>query len=170
MQSRHNANTGQGTRAIQLYLGHKNIRHTVAQLPLRAGESRRVESGDIVDKLQELITIAWDILTRSIDANQYSAAMSGVRELARIFELIARLTGQLDEGTRVNVLVQQQRQRDAAQELMLDRLTVAERLELRRLVAKAQGELPAPTNAISVAANSDPGADGGRAHYSARVP
>src|SRR5690349_19615039 len=105
-----------------------HVRHTVAQLPLRAEESRRVESGDIVDKLQELITIAWDILTRSIDANQYSAAMSGVRELARIFELIARLTGQLDEGTRVNVLVQQQRQRDAAQELMLDRLTVAERL------------------------------------------
>ena len=27
--------------------------------------------------------------------------MSGIREIARIFELIAKLTGQLDEGDRV---------------------------------------------------------------------
>ncbi|MBV8771621.1 MAG: hypothetical protein JO166_04715 [Deltaproteobacteria bacterium] len=67
-----------------------------------------------------------------------------MRELARIFELIAKLTGQLDEGTRVNVLVQQQQQAAAEQELMLERLTVAERLELRRLVAKAQGESGTP--------------------------
>jgi hypothetical protein len=58
--------------------------------------------------------------------------------LARVHELLAKLTGQLDESTRVNVLVAQQRQRDSEQELMLQRLTIAERLELRRLIAKAQ--------------------------------
>ncbi|MBV8775188.1 MAG: hypothetical protein JO166_23060 [Deltaproteobacteria bacterium] len=55
--------------------------------------------------------------------------MAGVRELARIFELIAKLTGQLDESARMNVAMIQQQQAAAEQELMLERLTVAERLE-----------------------------------------
>jgi len=79
--------------------------------------------------------------------------MAGVRELARIFELIAKLTGQLDQGTRVNVLVAQQRAEEAEQELMLERSTVAERLELRRLVAKAQSESGDAPVGISVATN-----------------
>jgi hypothetical protein len=67
-------------------------------------------------------------------------------------------------------LVQQQQQRDSEQELMLERLTVAERLELRRLVAKAQDEEKTPGVAVSVpgsgivggdanGAQSEPGSD-----------
>jgi hypothetical protein len=47
--------------------------------------------------------------------------------------------------------------RDGVQMLMLERLTVAERLELRRLVAKAQGDLePADvTDPVEVSSESD---------------
>src|SRR5690242_12447111 len=118
---------------------------------------------DLINKLQELIGVARGIMSRALEANQHGAAMAGIRELVRIHELMARLTGQLDEGTRINVLIEQQQQAAAAQELMLDRLTVAERLELRRLVAKAQGELDEPGRAVSAqpAIGSAGAADGG---------
>jgi len=76
----------------------------------------------------------------SIQNNQYVASLACARELVRIYELVAKLTGQLDESARVNIALVQQQQAEAEQELMLERLTIAERLELRRLIAKAQGE------------------------------
>ena len=103
------------------------------------------EDEPILDRLQELIGFARSIMKRAQETNQLTAAINAVRELARIFELMARLTGQLDEGgTRVNVLIQQQQQREAVQEAQLSRLTVEERRQLRYLYAKMQGELPAP--------------------------
>jgi len=64
--------------------------------------------------------------------------MSSVREMGRIIELVAKLTGQLDESTRVNVLIAERDQREAKQAVDLQRLTLEERLELQRLLAKAQ--------------------------------
>ncbi|MBV8773222.1 MAG: hypothetical protein JO166_12975 [Deltaproteobacteria bacterium] len=120
------------------------MRRTLSQLPPQADQALRYEGEALVTELQGLLTLARGILERAIQANQFGAAMAGVRELARIFELIAKLTGQLDESARVNVAVIQQQQAAAEQEIMLERLTVAERLELRRLVAKAQGESGTP--------------------------
>jgi len=121
-----------------------HVQQIISRVSNETAKALTAEGEDLVERLRELITVARDILAKAYEARQFSAAMAGVRELARIFELIAKLTGQLDEGTRVNVLVQQQQQAAAEQELMLERLTVAERLELRRLVAKAQGESGTP--------------------------
>lgn len=50
---------------------------------------------------------------------------------------LAKLTGELDESARVNVLIQQQAAADE-QLTMLERLMIEELIELRRLIAKAQ--------------------------------
>jgi hypothetical protein len=54
-------------------------------------------------------------------------------------ELIARLTGELDESTRVNVLVAQRQAAEAGQAADLARLTVEERIQLEALLTKARG-------------------------------
>jgi len=82
-------------------------------------------------------------LDRAIESNQLANALSAIREISRIFELIGRMTGELDESARVNIAIVQQQERQAQQELQLSRLTVEERRELRRLYAKMQGELSA---------------------------
>jgi hypothetical protein len=62
-----------------------------------------------------------------------------MREMARIVDLIGKFTGLLDEGTRINVLVQQERAPATEQSLMLKRHSLEKRLALRRLIAKADG-------------------------------
>lgn len=52
---------------------------------------------------------------------------------------LAKLTGELDESARVNVLIQQREAQDSEQLTMLERLSVKERLQLSALIAKAQG-------------------------------
>jgi hypothetical protein len=117
------------------------------------------EGDNLLAKLEELIKIVEHLMARCVQNGQFMNSLACVRELTRIYEFVARLTGQLDESARVNVLLQQQQQRDSEQELMLERLTVAERLELRRLVAKAQDEEKTPSVAVSVAANGSVGGD-----------
>jgi hypothetical protein len=146
---------GLSTDCTERHAKLNHINRTLSKVTTRAEDALRNEGEDLVGKLQELIATAQEILGKAYQARQFGAALAGVRELARIFELIARLTGQLDQGTRINVLVQQQQEREAEQELMLERLTVAERLELRRLVAKAQGELLVPEFGVSEVVNSD---------------
>jgi hypothetical protein len=65
--------------------------------------------------------------------------------------LLAKLTGQLDESARVNIALVEQQQAEAEQELMLERLTIAEPHELRPLIEKAQGE-PSEAGAVSAPA------------------
>jgi len=77
-----------------------HIKRTFSKVTTKAEDALRSEGEDLVSKLQELITTAQDILSKAYEARQFGAAMAGVRELARIFELIAKLTGQLDQGTR----------------------------------------------------------------------
>jgi hypothetical protein len=102
------------------------------------------EDLDIVGQLRELIGLARRIMQRAEETDQLAAATNGVKALVQIFELMARLTGQLDSGggTQVNVLIQQQQKREADQELQLSRLTVEERCQLRYLYTKMQSELP----------------------------
>jgi hypothetical protein len=101
---------------------------------------RRDHFGDnLVEELQRLAATAARIGTEAKKAKQYGAAMGGVREMTRICGLIAKLTGQLNEGTRVNVLIAERDHREAAQTADLQRLTLEERLELQRFLAKAQG-------------------------------
>jgi hypothetical protein len=62
---------------------------------------------DLVETLQSLSAIALQILAEAKPAKQYGAAMAGIREMGRIIELVAKLTGQLDESARVNIAVVQ---------------------------------------------------------------
>jgi hypothetical protein len=112
----------------------------VTEAMVHAAEAHDLTHGEnLIERLQGLSTIALGILADAKAARQYGAAIAGVREMGRIVELVAKLTGQLDEGTRVNVLVAQQQERVGEQTLMLERLTVEERVELRRLISKAEG-------------------------------
>jgi hypothetical protein len=129
---------------------HLKLNHISKSVSKAAKARANLEGDDLVASLRELVGIAQNIMANSYNANQFPVSLASIRELSRIYELIGRLTGQLDESTRVNVLVQQQQERDAEQDLMLDRLTVQELAELRRLVAKAQGEPSAPPEAVSV--------------------
>jgi hypothetical protein len=111
------------------------------------------EGDNLLEKLRELIRIVEHVMARCVNDGQFMNSIVCVRELTRIYEFVAKLTGQLDESTRVNVAIVQQQQAQAEQELMLGRLTVAERLELRRLVAKAQEGEKTPPVAASAPAN-----------------
>jgi hypothetical protein len=141
---------------------HAKNGHVVRHEQMMAGKGVLAprEGDDLLAKLQELVKIVEHLMARCVQSGQFMNSLSCVRELTRIYEFVAKLTGQLDESTRVNVLVQQQQQRDSEQELMLERLSVAERLELRRLVAKAQDEEKTPTVAAPVAANGIVGVGG----------
>jgi hypothetical protein len=75
----------------------------VAPIVARAFERREDRFGDnLVEELRRLAMTAAQTGAEAKKAKQYGAAMGGVREMTRICELIAKLTGQLDEGTRVN--------------------------------------------------------------------
>lgn len=118
------------------------------------------EGDNLLEKLRELIRIVEHVMARCVQDGQFMNSIVCVRELTRIYEFVAKLTGQLDESARVNVAIVQQQQAQAEQELMLERLTVAERLELRRLVAKAQAEgEKTPSVAVSLPANGIVGGD-----------
>jgi hypothetical protein len=117
------------------------------------------EGDNLLEKLRELIGIVEHLMARCVQNGQFMNSLACVRELTRIYEFVAKLTGQLDESARVNIALVQQQQRDSEQELMLDRLTVAERLELRRLVQKAQDEQKAPGVAVSLAGSGIVGGD-----------
>jgi hypothetical protein len=56
--------------------------------------------------------------------------MAGIDKQTRVLELVTRLTLQLDEGTRVNVLIQEREQREARSLIDLRQLTIQERLTL----------------------------------------
>jgi hypothetical protein len=64
----------------------------------RAHEAKEIVHADsLVQQLRELTADAKRIAAKAEKTKQYSAAMPGVREMARIVELVARLTGRLDE-------------------------------------------------------------------------
>jgi hypothetical protein len=139
---------------------HSKIGHVVRHETMMASKDMltpREGDPNLLDKLQELIRIVEHVMARCVQDGQFMNSIVCVRELTRIYEFVAKLTGQLDESARVNVAIVQQQQAQAEQELMLERLTVAERLELRRLIAKAQaGEAAGPPG---VAVNGIVGGD-----------
>jgi hypothetical protein len=134
---------------VERHVKSNHVRRILSQLPRRPENAPRTEAqmmveasaANLVEKLQELITTAREIQARALAVNQFGAAMAGVRELSRIFELIARLTGQLDEGTRVNVLVQQQQERELERQEQLELL--------RSMSAEERGQLRAHQESIS---------------------
>ena len=98
-----------------------------------------ITSDSLVTQLRKLISEAQGIAKEARRTRNLSVAMSGIDKQSRVLELIAKLTGQLDESARVNVLVQEREQREAGQATDLARLTVEERIQLEALLAKVRG-------------------------------
>lgn len=123
---------------------------------LKASEALEVrDANDLVSELRQLADTATRIGQKAEHAEQYSAAMRGIGEMVRITELIAKLTGQLDESARVNVLIQEREARDSEQLMMLERLSIEERAELSRFIAKAEGRDAGGAAVVEVAALTD---------------
>ena len=100
----------------------------------------RVETDSLVVQLRKLIAEAQSIAKEARRTRNLSVAMSGIDRQARVLELIARLTGELDESTRVNVLIAQRQAAEAGQVTEdLAKLTVEERIQLEALLTKARG-------------------------------
>ena len=128
--------------------GHADIKRAIE----RAKEARKaavqrqadevaevVQSGSLVTQLRKLIAEAQDIAWEARRTRNLSVAMQGIDRQTRVLELIARLTGELDESTRVNVLVAQRQAAEATQATDLSRLTIEQRVELARLLEIARG-------------------------------
>lgn len=72
-----------------------------------------MESDNLVTQLRNLIAEARSIAKQARRGRNLSVAMQGIDRQTRVLELIARLTGELDESTRVNVLVAQRQAAEA---------------------------------------------------------
>jgi hypothetical protein len=92
-----------------------------------------------------LIAEAQDTAREARRTRTLSVAMQGIDRQARVLELIARLTGELDESTRMNVLIAQRLAAEAGQASDLARLTIEKRIQLEALLIKARG-----SNAVEV--------------------
>jgi hypothetical protein len=68
----------------------------------KAAEASRADS--LVDQLKQLTEDARRIQKKAEAANDYRSALAAVRELTRLVELAARLTGELDDRPEMKVL------------------------------------------------------------------
>ena len=128
--------------------GHVGIREAMEKVRAkREAENDRqaeeviatVEPDSLVVQLRKLISEVQSIAQEARRTRNLSVAMSGIDRQARVLELIARLTGELDESTRVNVLFAQRQAAEAEQIAGLAKLTIEERIQLETLLIKAQG-------------------------------
>src|SRR6202044_1772919 len=58
----------------------------------------------LIDQLKQLATDARRIQKKAEAANDYRGALAGVRELTRLVELAARLSGELNERSETKIL------------------------------------------------------------------
>ena len=83
---------------------HKND-HLPATMVKAQGVVEMVQGDNLLDQLTELQAQAKRIADKAEKGNNFTAALGGVRELVRIVELLAKLRGELQEGTTVNLFV-----------------------------------------------------------------
>ena len=63
------------------------------------------DAGDLLGQLERLKAEAHRIKDKAERAGDFRAALTGIRELVRIVELMARVSGELQEAQTVNVLI-----------------------------------------------------------------
>jgi hypothetical protein len=70
-----------------------------------AREAKEIIHGDrLVDQLRDLRSEAKRLKEKAEQAGDYRTALAAVRELCRIVELIAKMTGELDSHTETKIL------------------------------------------------------------------
>lgn len=98
------------------------------------------ETWTITGQMRDLCFCASRTLETAEKSGKVRDVTLASREARETLMALARLTGELDESTRVNVMIAQREAQDGEQLAMLERLTVEERIQLHTLIAKAQGE------------------------------
>jgi len=93
----------------------------------KAAQTRvEAQAQNILSRLESLIADARAIAEAAVKAEKFAAAQSGIRNMISTLELIARLTGQLGEGsTTVNIAVLQQAKSEEQEIARLRRLSSA---------------------------------------------
>lgn len=87
---------------------HRHKEHIPAGL-VKAQEAQEVARADnLLDQVVELRDRALSILTKAEQAGDLKTALQGIREARGCLELLARLQGELQEGTTINILVNPQ--------------------------------------------------------------
>src|ERR1700694_219363 len=82
----------------------RHRRHLPAALA-HAHEAKDIIQGDrLVGQLHDLRSEANRLKEKAEDAGDYRTALAAVRELCRIVELIAKMTGELDSHTETKIL------------------------------------------------------------------
>jgi hypothetical protein len=82
----------------------RHRRHLPAALA-HAREAREICNGNsLVDQLHELTSESKRLKDKAELAGDYRTALAAVRELARIVELVARLTGELNERPETKIV------------------------------------------------------------------
>jgi hypothetical protein len=119
----------------------------IPQLLVKASEAQQVADADaLLDQVKDLQGRTLDILSRAEDQAEDERALKAVREVRSNIELLARLAGELKEGTTINltmhpewieirtVLVQVLDSYPAAKQAVADALGELEEGERRALV------------------------------------
>lgn len=87
-------------------------RHRADHLPeslVKAEEAREVDvANTLLHEVRELQVRALGILTKAEEAGDLRAATGAIREARSTIELLAKLTGELDERTEVNIVLSPQ--------------------------------------------------------------
>jgi len=87
---------------------HRHKKHIPATLA-KAQEAREVAKADsLLDQVAELRDKALSILAKAEQAGDLRTALQGVREAKGCLELLAKLQGELQEQTTVNILINPQ--------------------------------------------------------------
>jgi hypothetical protein len=120
--------------------GHK--RDHLSRSLAKAAEARPLaQAENILQRLESLIADAKRIAEAAVNEGKFAAAQSGIRNVVSILELVARLTGQLGEGsTTVNIALVQQAKAEEDELVRLRRLNPDERDQLRGLLQKMEAD------------------------------
>jgi len=87
---------------------HRHKKHIPSTLS-KAQEAQEVARADtLLDQVVELRDRALSILTKAEQAGDLKTALQGIREARGCLELLAKLQGELQEGTTINILVNPQ--------------------------------------------------------------
>lgn len=89
------------TSALQRHKGH-HLPATLAQAR-NAGEATRGE--DLLEQVGALRARALQILTQAEEAGELRTALAAIREARGCLELLARLLGELQESTQINIAI-----------------------------------------------------------------
>jgi hypothetical protein len=125
---------------------------------LKAAEARPIARAEtLLDRLEALINDCRRIGESALDAGKHGPAVQALKAVTSNLELIARLTGQLGEGsTTVNIALVQQAKAEEDELVRLRRLTPDERETLRALLTKMEGSDFVEVEAVAIPAGTQP--------------